>query len=174
MERKRKKKRVVVSKSLVSVVSYAYAVAWLMTGLTDTISKSWLYQAQRDKLTHRLSPPDIIPCRPLIRFCSEIPHIRILILLQFSQCGHNPPVNQLLPFRCLTEDRSESLEALCDVETDVGNGIVGEVERSVENGVTNDGGVERRCHCLFLVSILPSYFTGRLTVMAKIVVILYK
>lgn len=51
MERKRKKKRVVVSKSLVSVVSYAYAVAWLMTGLTDTISKSWLYQAQRDK-TH--------------------------------------------------------------------------------------------------------------------------
>lgn len=48
---KKEKKRVVVSKSLVSVVSYAYAVAWLMTGLTDTISKSWLYQAQRDK-TH--------------------------------------------------------------------------------------------------------------------------
>lgn len=51
MERKRKKKGVVVSKFLVSVVSYAYAAAWLMTGLTDTISKPWLYQAQQNK-TH--------------------------------------------------------------------------------------------------------------------------
>lgn len=32
MERKSKKKKKVVSKSLVSVVSYAYVVAWLMTG----------------------------------------------------------------------------------------------------------------------------------------------
>lgn len=48
---KKEKKGAVVSKFLVSVVSYAYAAAWLMTGLTDTISKPWLYQAQQNK-TH--------------------------------------------------------------------------------------------------------------------------
>lgn len=77
-------------------------------------------------------------------------------------------------FWCLSEDRSESFEVFCDVEMDVGNGIVGEVECSVENGVMNDGGVEWRCYCLFFVSILLSYFIGRFMVMVKIVVILYK
>lgn len=67
-------------------------------------------------------------------------------------------MDQLLSFRCLSEYRGEGLEALCDVKTDVGNGIVGEVERSVENGVSNDGGVERGCHRLFLVSILSRLF----------------
>lgn len=36
---KKKKRVVVVSKFLMSVVSYAYAVAWLMTGLMYIISK---------------------------------------------------------------------------------------------------------------------------------------
>lgn len=36
---KKEKRVVVVSKFLMSVVSYAYAVAWLMTGLMYIISK---------------------------------------------------------------------------------------------------------------------------------------
>lgn len=44
---KKEKRVVVVSKFLMSVVSYAYAVAWLMTGLMYIISKLWLYHIQR-------------------------------------------------------------------------------------------------------------------------------
>lgn len=70
-------------------------------------------------------------------------------------------MNQLLSFRCLSKDRGEGFEALCDVETDIGDGIISEVECSVENCVLNDGGIERGGHCLFFVRILSRLFVRK-------------
>lgn len=82
------------------------------------------------------------------------PDIRIRVLLQLLHSWYDPPLHDLLSVGGRCAHTGERLKALCHVEADIGDGVIGEVQCGVKDGISDDNGVEGGCHCLQVSSKL--------------------
>lgn len=76
------------------------------------------------------------------------PDIGIGILLQLSQSWQDSSLDQILTLRRSRQDSRKCFETLCDVESDVGDGVVSKGKGGVEDCISDDLNIEGRCHGL--------------------------